>query len=81
MDGHALDLARAAREQTVSLVLCALLVCCLLYTSGVTIHNTNDLQNVEEDAEQYTRAPWPNANMNDARVQDVYKRQGRSCTK
>lgn len=35
---------------------------------GVTIHNTNDLKNVEEDAEQYTRATWPNANMNDARV-------------
>ena len=36
--------------------------------AGVTIHNTNDLDNVEEDAEQYTRATWPNANMNDARV-------------
>lgn len=36
--------------------------------AGVTIHNTNDLANVEEDAEQYTRATWPNANMNDARV-------------
>lgn len=35
---------------------------------GVTIHNTADLKNVEEDAEQYTRATWPNANMNDARV-------------
>lgn len=35
---------------------------------GVTIHNTNDLKNVEEDAEQYTRATWPNANMNNARV-------------
>lgn len=35
---------------------------------GVTIHNTSDLKNVEEDAEQYTRATWPNANMNDARV-------------
>ena len=36
--------------------------------AGVTIHNTNDLPNVEEDAEQYTRATWPNANMNDSRV-------------
>ena len=36
--------------------------------AGVTIHNTADLPNVEEDAEQYTRATWPNANMNDARV-------------
>ena len=36
--------------------------------AGITIHNTNDLENVEEDAEQYTRATWPNANMNDARV-------------
>lgn len=37
--------------------------------AGVTIHNTPDLANVEEDAEQYTRATWPNANMNDVRVQ------------
>ena len=36
--------------------------------AGVTIHNTNDLEGVYEDAEQYTRATWPNANMNDARV-------------
>jgi len=36
--------------------------------AGITIHNTTDLENVEEDAEQYTRATWPNANMNDARV-------------
>lgn len=36
--------------------------------AGVTIHNTSDLPSVEEDAEQYTRATWPNANMNDARV-------------
>lgn len=36
--------------------------------AGVTIHNTGDLENVQEDAEQYTRATWPNANMNDARV-------------
>ena len=36
--------------------------------AGITIHNTADLENVEEDAEQYTRATWPNANMNDARV-------------
>ena len=36
--------------------------------AGVTIHNTGDLPNVEEDAEQYTRATWPNANMNDSRV-------------
>lgn len=36
--------------------------------AGITIHNTNDLANVEEDAEQYTRATWPNANMNNARV-------------
>lgn len=36
--------------------------------AGITIHNTADLPNVEEDAEQYTRATWPNANMNDARV-------------
>ena len=36
--------------------------------AGVTIHNTTDLPNVEEDAEQYTRATWPNANMNDASV-------------
>lgn len=35
---------------------------------GVTIHNTNDLDGVSDDAEQYTRATWPNANMGDARV-------------
>jgi N-acetylmuramoyl-L-alanine amidase CwlA len=35
---------------------------------GVTVHNTNDLVNVHEDAEQYTRATWPNANMSNARV-------------
>ena len=30
---------------------------------GVTIHNTDDLANVNDDAEQYTRATWPNCNM------------------
>lgn len=35
---------------------------------GITIHNTADLKSVEEDAEQYTRATYPNQNMNDARV-------------
>ena len=30
---------------------------------AVCIHNTNDLANVEDDAEQYTRATWPNCNM------------------
>ncbi len=30
---------------------------------GVTIHNTDDLVNVNDDAEQYTRATWPNCNM------------------
>lgn len=30
---------------------------------GVTIHNTGDLANVEDDAECYTRATWPNCNM------------------
>lgn len=30
---------------------------------GVTMHNTNDLKNVNDDAEQYTRATWPNCNM------------------
>lgn len=35
---------------------------------GVTIHNSVDLVSVNEDAEQYTRATWPNANMADARV-------------
>lgn len=34
----------------------------------VTIHNTNDLANVYDDGEQYTRATWPNQNMNSARV-------------
>lgn len=31
--------------------------------TGVTIHNTDDLPNVYDDAEQYTRATWPNCNM------------------
>lgn len=30
---------------------------------GITIHNTGDLKNVNDDAEQYTRATWPNCNM------------------
>lgn len=34
---------------------------------GVTIHNTNDLAHVEDDAEQYTRATV-NGNMRDVRV-------------
>lgn len=34
----------------------------------VTIHNTDDLDNVHDDAEQYTRATYPNENMNLARV-------------
>ena len=34
---------------------------------GVTMHNTNDLPRVENDAEQYTRATY-NGNMNDVRV-------------
>ena len=33
----------------------------------ITIHNTNDLNNVEDDAEQYTRATY-NENMGSARV-------------
>lgn len=35
---------------------------------GLTIHNTTDLINVYDDAEQYTRATYPNQNMGDARV-------------
>ena len=31
--------------------------------TGVTIHNTDDLSGVQDDAEQYTRATWPNCNM------------------
>ena len=34
----------------------------------VTIHNTNDLANVHDDGEQYTRATWPNQNMESSRV-------------
>lgn len=30
---------------------------------GVTVHNTPDLAGVNDDAEQYTRATWPNCNM------------------
>lgn len=35
--------------------------------AGVTIHNTNDLANVQDDCEQYTRATY-NGNMKDVRV-------------
>lgn len=35
--------------------------------AGVTIHNTDDLENVHDDAEQYTRATY-NGNMKDTRV-------------
>lgn len=35
---------------------------------SVTIHNTNDLANVYDDGEQYTRATYPNENMGSARV-------------
>lgn len=36
----------------------------------ITVHNTNDIQEAKgtNDAEQYARATWPNANMGDARV-------------
>lgn len=34
----------------------------------VTIHNTDDLKGVDDDAEQYTRATYPNENMGSARV-------------
>lgn len=35
--------------------------------AGVTVHNTNDLANVADDCEQYTRATY-NGNMKDVRV-------------
>lgn len=35
---------------------------------GVTVHNTEDLDAVYDDAEQYARATWPNQNMGSARV-------------
>ena len=35
---------------------------------GITIHNTEDLENVYDDAELYARATWPNQNMGTARV-------------
>lgn len=34
---------------------------------GITVHNTEDLENVHDDAEQYTRATY-NGNMKDVRV-------------
>ncbi len=37
--------------------------CVAMKPIGVTIHNTGDLKNVNDDAEQYTRATWPNCNM------------------
>lgn len=35
---------------------------------GITLHNTSDLKNVYDDAEQYTRATYPNGNMGGAVV-------------
>lgn len=35
---------------------------------SVTIHNTGDLPGTYDDGEQYTRATWPNQNMNSSRV-------------
>lgn len=34
----------------------------------ITIHNTDDLENVYDDGEQYTRATYPNQNMGTSRV-------------
>lgn len=36
--------------------------------TSVTIHNTGDLAGVNDDPEQYTRATYPNQNMNSSRV-------------
>ena len=44
------------------------LLCGTGKASSVTIHNTNDLANVHDDGEQYTRATWPNQNMDSSRV-------------
>ena len=44
------------------------LLCGTGKAGSVTIHNTNDLVNVHDDGEQYTRATWPNQNMGSARV-------------
>lgn len=44
------------------------LLCGAGKTQYVTIHNTNDLEGVHDDGEQYTRATWPNQNMGSARV-------------
>lgn len=38
--------------------------CVYMKPIGITMHNTGDLKNVYDDAEQYTRATWPNCNMN-----------------
>ena len=37
--------------------------CKAMTPKAVCIHNTGDLANVEDDAEQYPRATWPNCNM------------------
>lgn len=37
--------------------------CKAMTPKAVCIHNTDDLDHVEDDAEQYTRATWPNCNM------------------
>jgi len=45
--------------------------------AGVTIHNTEGSAN----AETYTRATWPNGNMNDVRVLDLCQYFGRKKLK
>ena len=44
------------------------LLCGTGKAQSVTIHNTNDLANVYDDGEQYTRATRPNQNMGSSRV-------------
>lgn len=45
---------------------------------GVTIHNTADLKNVEEDAEQYTRATWPTLELWEYIPQTITAKSGSS---
>lgn len=44
------------------------LICGTGKPTFITIHNTDDLANVHDDGEQYTRATWPNENMGSVRV-------------
>lgn len=60
--------AKAAGFAPGSLYKAQQLLCGTGNAKYVTIHNTDDLPAVHDDGEQYTRATWPNQNMQSSRV-------------